>query len=91
MDARFPRAVVTVLAQRAANTCTNPDCGAVTSGPAEDEARAVNVGEAAHIFGAQPGSARYDPAMEDVGRADVTNAIWLCRNCHKRVDADPQQ
>ncbi|WP_333590321.1 HNH endonuclease [Brevundimonas sp.] len=91
MEARFSRAVVTVVAQRAANTCANPDCGAVTSGPAEDETRAVNVGEAAHIFGAQPGSARFDPAMEDVGRADVTNAIWLCRNCHKRIDADPQQ
>ncbi|MBB3871661.1 HNH endonuclease [Brevundimonas mediterranea] len=46
---------------------------------------------AAHIFGAQAGAARFDPAMADAGRADITNAIWLCRNCHKRVDADPQQ
>lgn len=91
MNARFSKTVVDVVARRAANTCSNPDCGAITSGPAEDIARAVNVGEAAHIFGARPGAARFDPNMAVVARADTTNAIWLCRNCHKRVDADPAQ
>jgi hypothetical protein len=27
--------------------------------------------------------------MSDTERSDITNAIWLCRNCHKIADADP--
>jgi hypothetical protein len=27
--------------------------------------------------------------MSELERAEITNAIWLCRNCHKMVDADP--
>lgn len=27
--------------------------------------------------------------MESADRADITNAIWLCSNCHKLVDDDP--
>lgn len=91
MDERFSKAVAEVLAKRAAATCSNPDCGALTSGPAEDEARSVNVGEAAHVYGAMPGSARYDPEMSPGQRGDITNGIWLCRNCHKHVDADATQ
>jgi hypothetical protein len=86
---RFKQAVITTLAKRAANRCSNPDCGAITSGPSMKRSGTVNVGEAAHIFGAHPGSARYDPAMTSVERADLTNAIWLCNNCHKLIDDDP--
>ena len=80
-----------MLAKRAGNRCSNPDCRALTSGPAEDTGRAVNVGEAAHIYGANPGSARYDALMESVDRAAITNGIWLCGNCHKLVDDDPSR
>ncbi len=85
---RFTQAVITTLAKRAANRCSNPDCNAITSGPAQKRAASVNVGEAAHIFGAHPGSARYDSTMTSVDRADITNAIWLCGNCHKLIDRD---
>jgi hypothetical protein len=86
---RFKQAVVVTLAKRAANRCSNPVCGALTSGPADDPLGSVNVGEAAHIYGANPGSARYDAAMESADRSAITNAIWLCGNCHKLVDDDP--
>lgn len=33
--------------------------------------------------------ARYDPKMSDATRAEITNGIWLCRNCHKIIDRDP--
>lgn len=52
---------------------------------------AINIGEAAHIYGANPGSARYDPGMESVDRGAITNAIWLCGNCHKMIDDDPDK
>lgn len=84
----FTRQTIDVLAKRAANICSNPDCAAITSGPATDENKALNVGEAAHIFGARPGSARFDESMSDSARSNITNGIWLCRNCHKAVDAD---
>jgi hypothetical protein len=77
------------LAKRAAHRCSNPDCGAITSGPSDDPSKAVNVGVAAHIYGANPGSARYDPKMQSVDRADISNAVWLCANCHKLIDDDP--
>lgn len=87
-DERFPRSVVDVLAKRAASICSNPECGALTVGPSSQDAKAVIVGEAAHIYGARSGSARFVKDMTDTERSDVTNGIWLCRNCHKIVDAD---
>ena len=80
--------MITTLAKRAAFRCSNPDCAAITSGPTATPGSAVNVGEAAHIYGAHPGSARYDPKMQSAGRADIANAIWLCGNCHKLIDDD---
>jgi hypothetical protein len=88
-DDRFKQTVVATIAKRAANRCSNPDCGALTSGPTEDPAGAINVGEAAHIYGAHAGSARYDAEMVSADRSAITNAIWLCGNCHKMVDDDP--
>lgn len=88
---RFKQPVIVTIAKRAANRCSNPDCGAVTSGPSDDPSSSVNVGEAAHIYGANPGSARFDPAMASVDRSAITNAIWLCGNCHKLIDDDPDR
>lgn len=34
-------------------------------------------------------AARFDIAMMDGERSAISNAIWLCRNCHKMVDGDP--
>jgi len=87
-DGRFSKAVVDVLAKRAGNVCSNPECGALTVGPAGEEDRAVIVGEAAHIYGARLRSARFDEEMNNAERSDITNGIWLCRNCHKIIDAD---
>lgn len=84
----FSKKVVETIAKRAGNMCSNPDCKALTSGPAQLASASVSVGEAAHIFGARPGSARYRAEMTSGERSDATNAIWLCRNCHKVIDTD---
>ncbi|MDN3224810.1 hypothetical protein [Pseudomonas nunensis] len=91
IEDRFKQSVIATLAKRAANRCANPECGAVTSGPAGEPNGSVNVGEAAHIYGAHPSSARYDEKMASSDRGAITNAIWLCGNCHKRVDDDPSK
>lgn len=91
IEDRFKQAVVATIAKRAANRCSNPDCGAVTSGPTDHPSGVVNVGEAAHIYGANPGSARYDPEMASANRSAITNAIWVCGNCHKMIDDDEIQ
>ncbi|OZY86033.1 HNH endonuclease [Cellvibrio mixtus] len=86
---RFKHADILTLSKRAANQCSNPSCGAITSGPSGDPSGSINIGEAAHIFGANPGSARFDLEMAPSERSSINNAIWLCGNCHKIVDDDP--
>lgn len=87
---RFKQSIVATLSKRAAARCSNPDCEAITSGPTREPLGSVNVGEAAHIFGAHPGSARFDPDMTPAERAAISNAIWLCSPCHKIIDDDPR-
>ncbi|HEV2256933.1 MAG TPA: hypothetical protein VGS06_27695, partial [Streptosporangiaceae bacterium] len=88
MRDEFPSAVKTVLTQRTAGRCSNPDCGAVTSGPGLDPASVVNVGVAAHITAASRGGPRYDPALTPAERIAALNGIWLCHTCGKLVDTD---
>ena len=88
MADRFSNAVKVTLALRAAGRCSNPDCGAVTSGPGLEPDRAINVGVAAHITAASPGGPRYDPALTAAERAAAPNGIWLCQTCGKLIDSD---
>lgn len=77
------------IANRVANRCSNPECGAVTSGPQVDLAKAVNVGVAAHITAASSGGPRHDPSLKPEVRRHASNGIWLCQTCAKLVDNDP--
>jgi hypothetical protein len=88
-EQRFSRQTIDTITKRAGQLCSNPDCQAITSGPSETPNKSISVGEAAHIFGANPGSARFRESMLPVERSDITNAIWLCRICHKLIDTDP--
>lgn len=88
MGPDFSKPIVETVAKRAAYRCSNPDCDKPTSGPSADEGRSVLIGEAAHIFGAKPGSSRYRESMTDSERGEVSNAVWLCRDCHALIDKD---
>src|SRR4030095_14633104 len=88
MRDEVPKDVQRVLAQRVANRCSNPDCGAITSGLQEDESKAVNLGVAAQITAASPGGPRFDPALSAEQRRAPGNGMWLCQNCAKKVDND---
>ena len=88
MSDDFSEAVKRVLASRVGNQCSNPECRALTSGPQEDPAKAVNVGVAAHITAASPGGPRYDPELLPEERSGPGNGIWLCQNHAKLIDND---
>ena len=80
-----------ILAGRAGHHCSNPGCGQPTSGPALDENRVVNVGEAAHITAASPGGKRYNSALTPEERGSSQNGIWLCKQCAGLIDQDDEQ
>jgi len=84
----FSPLVKKTLADRVGHLCSNPDCHALTSGPQDDPAKAVNLGVAAHITAASPGGPRYDPDLLPEERSSPSNGIWLCQNCAKLVDND---
>src|ERR1700719_4659941 len=84
----FSALVKKALADRVDHLCSNPDCRALTSGPQDDPAKAVNLGVAAHITAASQGGPRYDPDLLPEERSSPSNGIWLCQNCAKLVDND---
>lgn len=84
----FAKKVKDTLASRVALRCSNPDCGAATSGPKLHAGDAVNLGVGAHITAASPGGPRYDPNLTTAERSAGENGIWLCQNCAKLIDSD---
>lgn len=91
MSPDFNKNTVETLAKRAAYKCSNPDCRIGTVGPNSDPQKAIIVGEAAHIYGAREGAKRFRATMSVGARSEITNAIWLCRNCHKLIDSDERK
>src|SRR5579864_2955680 len=85
----FSEPVKRLLSTRVGNLCSNPDCRALTSGPQENPAKALNIGVGAHITAASAGGPRHDPDLLPEERSSPTNGIWLCQNCAKLVDNDP--
>jgi hypothetical protein len=84
----FPSRVKTQLALRVNHRCSNPDCGAQTSGPRLGSDASVSVGVAAHISAASAGGPRFDPALRPEDRRSAGNGLWLCQNCAKLIDND---
>ncbi len=79
------------LAKRVGFRCSNPRCRGATSGPHSAAEKSVNVGVAAHITAASSGGPRHDPLLSPEQRTSAQNGIWLCQNCAKLIDADPQK
>ncbi len=88
MQPDFTKSTIDTVSKRAAFQCSNPECRSQTVGPNTNPQKTTILGEAAHIYGARPKSPRYLDSMSDVARSEITNAIWLCRNCHKKIDRD---
>ena len=85
----FSSSVKKTMAERVAYLCSNPDCRIQTVGPHSKSDKVNRLGEAAHITAAIEGGERYDPNLTVEERKAITNGIWLCCDCHKLVDSDP--
>src|SRR5437764_136504 len=77
------------VADRVNHLCSNPACRVPTSGPQVDPSKALNLGVAAHITAASPNGPRFNRELTPEQRKHADNAIWLCQNCGKLVDNDP--
>lgn len=77
----------TILAMRSGDRCALPGCDRSLTRDAET-GMALMVGEATHIAGRRPDSARHDPNMSDPERDHFDNLLYVCANCHKIVDQD---
>lgn len=82
----FPESVKRTAALRVGYMCSI--CRKPTAGPHSDPQKFLVTGEAAHINGAAPGSARYDPNQTEGERNGIANAIWVCATCHREIDRD---
>lgn len=91
MREEFTDKVKPTAAQRAGNVCSNPDCRAPTAAPQLDPTKSLSVGVAAHITAASQGGPRFKPALSTKERRGSQNAIWLCENCARKVDCDPDR
>src|SRR5258708_29782447 len=87
----FSQKTKDILFRRARARCSNPECRKVTWEAHSEADKAVNIGEAAHITAASPGSFRYDPALSAEKRRSASNGIWLCGYCAKLIDSDTQK
>lgn len=84
----FTQKTKEILRNRVGCKCSNPSCGKATMGAADDEAKYINIGVAAHICAASEGGPRYDVNMTQEERKSYSNGIWLCQSCSKLIDSD---
>ncbi|MBP3947145.1 HNH endonuclease [Psychrobacter sp. K31L] len=88
----FTEATKKDLRDRVANLCSNPECRKLTiAANLETSDKTTLIGEAAHICAASSGlgGARFNKNMTREEIKSINNGIWLCRNCHKKIDREP--
>jgi hypothetical protein len=87
----FPRQTIAEIAKSVGYRCSNPECARPTVGANAAQDGIITIGVAAHICAASPGGPRYNPAQIRDARRSKDNGIWLCQNCGRLIDADPQK
>lgn len=86
MPNKFSPAVKEILRKTVGYHCSAPHCGKQTNIFNRNSNREQYDGDAAHIYGAKPGSARHDDLPIGWSRDEERNGIWLCAVCHRQVD-----
>jgi hypothetical protein len=83
----FDKKTADALGKRASFLCSNPDCRCQTTAPSDADATGfIYIGAAAHITAAAAGGPRYDAGLTSEQRSDISNGIFLCRNCADMID-----
>lgn len=80
-----------ILAKRVGFHCSNPSCRTLTCGPRSEKNKFVSIGVAAHVSAAAENGPRYNQNITSETRSSIENGIWLCQNCAKLVDNDPNK
>lgn len=89
MSVSYPTKLI--LAMRSGNLCAMRTCRVPLTSDGSGSNPAV-IGEAAHIYGENPGtqtkqpSARYRQDMTEEDRNHYKNLIYLCPTCHTKID-----
>lgn len=91
MRDNFSQQTLDTLAKRVGIRCSNPGCRKLTTGPRSEPTKIINIGVGAHITAAAPGGPRFDPNLSSEERKSLSNGIWLCQNCAKFIDNDPDR
>ena len=87
----FPKRTITEIARGAGYRCSNPECRRPTDAATAAQDGTFTIGVAAHICAAASGGPRYDAAQTSEQRRSKDNGLWLCQNCGKLIDADPNK
>jgi hypothetical protein len=87
----FTKRTVTEIAKGVGYRCSNPECRRPTVGANAAHNGTIIIGVAAHICAASPGGPRYNAAQTPEARRSKENGLWLCQNCGRLVDADPDK
>ena len=93
MSASYPTRVL--LALLSGNRCAMPSCRQLLSEYRAGNRDVVPLGEAAHIAGERGGkhggrpSPRFDKSMTIEERNSLSNLLYVCPTCHKKIDAQP--
>lgn len=83
----FTPATISILKQRAAFICSNPNCKCLTIAPSKSDDEKVEFnGVAAHVCSAAPGGPRYKEEMTPEERSGINNGVFLCANCSVLID-----
>ncbi|CAI8837126.1 MULTISPECIES: hypothetical protein [Pseudomonas] len=90
MSNKFSPAVKNTLRKAVGYHCSAPHCGKQTNVFNRNSNREQYDGDAAHIYGANPGSGRYDDLPHGWSRDEERNGIWLCAVCHRQVDQNQE-
>lgn len=88
MAAKFDGKVRKIVAMRAGYRCSFPDCGRLTIGPGTGANDYSNTGSASHIYGASEQGPRGAGGHSHAERSSIENAIWLCAQHSRVVDAN---
>lgn len=87
MRINFPPKVKDAVARRSGFRCGFPGCDHATVGPGQGAEDSISTGVAAHIYGASPNGPRGQGGLEPEDLESIDNAIWLCANHGRVVDA----